>query len=322
MQVGGPSPGMGRVHRGSAFEFGRLGHPRPGITAMNYSHGFHAGNFADVVKHAVLVRVLVHLAAKPAAFRFVDTHAGSGQYDLAGPQASRNPEWRQGISRLIEAAPAPPAAELLAPYLAAVAARNRAGPLAVYPGSPALARAFLRTQDRLVACELEPRAASELMRWGAGDRRIKTVAIDGWTALNAFVPPPERRGMVLIDPPFEQADDFMRLASGLEGAHRKWAAGTYLLWYPIKERAGPDALARRLRRTGIAKVLRAEVEIGTSPGYERLAGCGVIAVNPPWRLARELAIILPELARILSGAGSGYHSIDWLAGEAAPPYRR
>ena len=192
---------------------------------------------------------------------------------------------------------------LLAPYLDAVAAFNGAGGLTSYPGSPALVRAFLRPQDRLLACELEPNAAAALARYLAGDRRSKALAIDGWTALNAYVPPKERRGLVLIDPPFEDAGDFARLGQALEAAHRKWASGIYLLWYPIKERAGPDALARRLRRSGIGKVLRAELSLrrdARRQSARRLAGS--IVVNPPWTLAGELAILLPELAAILLGS--------------------
>jgi 23S rRNA (adenine2030-N6)-methyltransferase len=279
---------------------------------MNYRHAFHAGNFADVVKHAVLVRILVHLRGKPAAFRVIDTHAGAGLYDLAGAEASRSREWQGGIERLYGPM-GETARALLAPYLDVVAALNAAGGLRVYPGSPAIARAFLRPQDRLVACELEPNAAAALVHNFAGDRRIKTIAIDGWTALNAYVPPPERRGLVLIDPPFEASDDFTRLARALAGAHRKWPGGTYVLWHPIKTRAAPDELARRLARAGIAKVLRAELCIAPPRDDGPLAGCALIVVNPPWTLASELAVLLPELATALSAQGS--HRLDWLAGE-------
>jgi 23S rRNA (adenine2030-N6)-methyltransferase len=280
---------------------------------MNYRHAFHAGNFADLVKHAVLVRILVHLHGKPAAFRVIDTHAGAGLYDLAGAEASRSLEWRAGIARALSQPLGAAARALLAPYLDAVAAHNPPGRLTTYPGSPALARAFLRPQDKLIACELEPMAAVALARNFAGDRRIRTVAIDGWTALNAYVPPPERRGLVLIDPPYEAADDFTRLAGALAAAHRKWAGGSYLLWYPIKGRQGPDALARRLARAGIPKVLRVEFCVAAPQQDGPLGGCGLMAVNPPWTLASELAILLPELAAVLSTTGS--HRLDWLAGD-------
>jgi 23S rRNA (adenine2030-N6)-methyltransferase len=281
---------------------------------MNYRHAFHAGSFADVLKHAVLVRILLHLRAKPAPFRVIDTHAGAGLYDLAGAEAGRSPEWRAGIGRLVGATIAERPRALLAPYLDAVAGLNGADKLTTYPGSPALVRAFLRPQDRLVACELEPNAAAALKRYLGRDPRAKAVAIDGWTALNAYVPPKERRGLVLIDPPFEDASEFTRLAHGLEAAHRKWAPGSYLLWYPIKEREGPDALARRLRRSGMTKILRAELSLAAPLEAGRLAACGLIVVNPPWTLAGELEILLPELAAVLGG-GSGAHRVEWLAGE-------
>jgi 23S rRNA (adenine2030-N6)-methyltransferase len=282
---------------------------------MNYRHAFHAGSFADVLKHAVLARILVHLRAKPAAFRVIDTHAGAGRYDLTGPEASRGGEWRDGIGRLLDAAIGEEARALLAPYLDAVAACNGGGRLSTYPGSPALVRALLRPQDRLIACELEPVAAAALARYLARDVRCKAVAIDGWTALSAYVPPKERRGLVLVDPPFEETSEFPRLAQGMEAAHRKWPSGTYLLWYPIKERDAPDVLARGLRRSGMAKILRAELSVPVPRGSGRLGACGLIVVNPPWTLAGELEILLPELAAALAGERGGTHRVDWLAGE-------
>jgi 23S rRNA (adenine2030-N6)-methyltransferase len=279
---------------------------------MNYRHAFHAGNFADVVKHAVLVRILMHLHAKPAPFRVIDTHAGAGRYDLRGPEASRSPEWHDGIGRLMSAPLADAPRALLAPYLDAVAGLNDGPRLTAYPGSPALAQAFLRAQDRLVACEREPNAAAALKRNLAGDRRSKAVAIDGWTALNAYVPPKERRGLVLIDPAFEEAADFSRLADGLAAAHHKWASGTYLAWYPIKEHKPAETLGRRLRRSGIPKILRAEFSVATPHDGASLRACGLIALNPPWTLERELQIVLPELAKVLARNSCGRHRLDWL----------
>src|SRR5262245_11259525 len=288
---------------------------------MNYRHAFHAGNFADVVKHAVLVRILLHLREKPAAFRVIDTHAGAGLYDLLGAEASRAGEWRGGIGRLLAAAIDDDARALLAPYLDAVRALNPPDRLRNYPGSPALVRAFLRAQDRLLACELEPVAAAALARNLAGDRRAKALAIDGWTALKGYVPPKERRGLVLIDPSYEQAIDFGRLGQALVAAHRKWPSGAYLAWYPIKDRAGPDVLVRELRRAGIPKILRAELSVVRDPAGDPshaskpLAACGLIAINPPFTLADELAILLPALAAALSEGGAGSHRLDLLAGE-------
>ena len=288
---------------------------------MNYRHAFHAGGFADVFKHAVLCRILHYLRAKLAAFRVIDTHAGAGLYDLAGPEASRGGEWHDGIERLMAAQLAAPVAALLAPYLEVIGALNERGRLKTYPGSPALARAWLRPQDRLIACEIEPQAAAALRQNLRGDTRIKTLEIDGWTALGAYVPPKERRGLVLVDPPFEQDSDFFRLARGLTAAHRKWATGIYALWYPIKGRSEPDALAKSLRRLGIAKMLCAELIVAPLSDPTRLNGCGLILVNPPWTLESDLSVLLPALAGILGRDGKGGFKLDRLT-RAAPQAAR
>jgi 23S rRNA (adenine2030-N6)-methyltransferase len=269
---------------------------------MNYRHAFHAGGPADVVKHAVLARILVHLRDKPAAFRVIDTHAGAGLYDLRGPEAARSPEWRDGIGRLLAASIDGDARTLLAPYLDAVGALNPGGELATYPGSPVLARSFLRSQDRVVACEIEPAAAAALSHNLGRERRAKAVAIDGWTALNAYLPPPERRGVVLIDPPFEATDEFSRLAPAVEAAYRKWATGIFLVWYPTKGRQDSDVLTKRLRRSAIPKMLHVEVDFALQREPQRVAGCGLIVINPPWKLADELRVLLPFMGRVFAGA--------------------
>jgi 23S rRNA (adenine2030-N6)-methyltransferase len=279
---------------------------------MNYRHAFHAGNFADVVKHAVLARIVGYLKEKPAAFRVIDTHAGAGLYDLAGPEASRTGEWRDGIGKLIAAELDPAERNLLAPYLEAVAAFN-AGPLKVYPGSPVLLQQWLRPQDRLIACEHEPKAGRALIASLRGDKRAKAVPIDGYTALNAYVPPKERRGLVLIDPPFEQPDEFEKLARGLAAAHRKWPTGLYALWYPVKDDRDTQGFARRLARLGLPRTLQAELSL---PGRVALRGSGLMLVNPPWRLESQLAVLFPALARVLAGTpGRGRTLTRWLTGE-------
>jgi len=280
---------------------------------MNYQHAFHAGNFADVHKHAVLARILEHLRLKPAAFRVIDSHAGAGRYDLLGPEASRSGEWRDGIARLWNAPPQKELQALLAPYLGAVAALNPGGDLRAYPGSPLLAQALLRPQDRLIACELEPRSAGSLKAALRGDRRAKVLTIDGWTALGAAVPPKERRGLVLIDPPFEDAADFMRLSAALATAQRKWPTGIYMLWYPIKDRAAADALARRLARLAVPKILRCEILLGHPRADAGLIGSGLIVINPPFTLEGELRTLLPALGHIFSP--TAVTRIDWLAKE-------
>ena len=276
---------------------------------MNYQHAFHAGNFADVHKHAVLARILSYLKAKPAALRVIDTHAGAGRYDLHGAQATRGGEWQDGIGRLL-GRPLPDALRtLLEPYLDVVQNLNPGGRLRVYPGSPLIALALIRPQDRLIACELEPRAAAAL-EGVLRDRRAKVLALDGWTALSAYVPPKERRGVVLVDPPFEDGTDFTRLSSALAAAHRKWPTGIYMLWYPIKERDAPDALARRLRKLAIPGVLRCEITMGPPRADAGLVGSGLIVINPPFKLAADLKVLLPALAEAFTAGASS--RIDWL----------
>jgi 23S rRNA (adenine2030-N6)-methyltransferase len=270
---------------------------------MNYRHVFHAGNFADVFKHAVMARILVHLCEKLQPFRVLDTHAGTGLYDLEGMQASRTGEWREGIGRLLQQKPAGDAGALLKPYLDAVAALNAKDTLKFYPGSPQLALSLMREQDRLIACELEPKGAATLAGHLRRDRRAKAVETDGWQALNAYLPPPERRGLVVIDPPFEDKNEFENIAEGLELGRRKWESGIYLVWYPIKG-TGASAFMRRLRKLAIPKMLRTELHV-RSASADSFTGSGLVIVNPPWRLADELKVLLPALQAVLSqGPGS------------------
>ena len=283
---------------------------------MNYRHAFHAGGFADVHKHSILVLVLLHLRRKPAAFRVIDTHAGAGRYDLHAPEPSRSGEWRDGIARLWQRREPGPAHALLAPYLEAVAGLNPGGELRSYPGSPLIAASLMRAQDRLIACEIEPGVAARLATALRGDRRAKALTIDGWTAAAAYVPPKERRGLLLIDPPFEEAADFGRLPDALAPAHGKWPTGTYLLWYPIKDRDGPDALARRLKRLNVPNILRSELDIGAPRAAGGLAGSGLIVVNPPFTLERDLRLLMPALCASLSPAAAA--RTDRLVPERGP----
>jgi 23S rRNA (adenine2030-N6)-methyltransferase len=280
---------------------------------MNYRHAFHAGSFADVFKHAILTRLLVHLCAKAAPFRVIDIHAGAGLYDLASDEAARTGEWRDGIARLFDATLPAAAGALLAPYLAAVRSFNPDGALRYYPGSPLLVGHLLRPQDRLIACELEPTAAAVLARRLHAIRHAKAIEIDGWVALNAYVPPNERRGLVILDPPYEQPDDFARLAAGLAAAYRKWPTGIYAAWYPIKGRDDPDALAAAVRWGGIETALRLELMVASPDPDGRLAGSGLVIVNPPWRLQSEAEIVLGALSDVLAH-GTRRVVIDWVAG--------
>jgi len=283
---------------------------------MNYRHAFHAGGFADVIKHIVLVRVLTYLHEKPAAFRVIDSHAGAGLYDLTGEQARRGGEWLTGIARILQARFSEATAALLKPYLDVVRAFNpQANMLAAYPGSPLFARALLRPQDRLTACEVEPSARKALIDALRNDQQARVVDLDGWVALPAFVPPNERRGLVLIDPPFEAKDEFARLEKGFLAAFNKWPTGIFLLWYPAKSRRLTDQLARQVARAAAstrpaAKCLRLEFSVAPQTQDAVLASCGLLIVNPPWTLQDELKIILPELEKPLGQGGAGRFRLE------------
>ena len=282
---------------------------------MNYRHAFHAGNFADVFKHAVLARILVYLTRKQAPLRYLDTHAGSGLYDLAAAAAERTGEWRAGIGRLANAHLPADVAALLAPYLAVVGACDAEGRPALYPGSPVIAQHLLRRQDRLILCELHPDDAQILGGNLGRDGRAKIIHIDGYVALNAYVPPGERRGLVFVDPPFEASDEFARLEKGLIAAHAKWESGVYALWYPLKEPAAAEKFCTRLAMSGIRRLLRLELRVGMIRADAPLAGCGMIVVNPPFVLEDEATAILQVLVPLLArGPGAAYR-VNWLVGE-------
>jgi 23S rRNA (adenine2030-N6)-methyltransferase len=284
-------------------------------SSMNYRHAFHAGGFADVIKHIVLVRILKYLHDKPAAFRVIDTHAGAGIYDLAGDEARRGGEWRTGIARMMQARFSEAVLPLVAPYLDIVRAFNPQRDLAAYPGSPLVARALLRPQDRLLACEVEPKARKRLIDALRRDAQARVVDLDGWMALPAFVPPKERRGLVLIDPSFEQKDEFERLTNGFAQGFAKWPTGSYLLWYPVKSRRATDSLARHVADAVAAAAvpgtcLRLEFSVAPQVAGAGLTSAGLLIVNPPWTLAGELRAILPELEKPLGQGGAGRFRLE------------
>ena len=282
---------------------------------MNYRHAFHAGNFADVVKHLILVRILDYLKRKQAAFRVLDTHAGIGLYDLAGDEAGRTGEWVDGIGRLVERGLPAPAAALATPYLDAVKAQNPDGGLRFYPGSPLIVRHLLREQDRLFALELHPDDAEKLRENFAGDIQTRATHLDGWAALGTHLPPKEKRGLVLIDPPFEEKGEFARMVAGLVKAHQRWPGGIYAFWYPVKDPAEVDQFIRDLKTTGIPKILRIELTIRAPSTPPRLHGTGMVVVNPPYVLEEEMRVLLPDLAALLADEGRGKWRLDWVAGE-------
>lgn len=282
---------------------------------MNYRHVFHAGNFADVVKHTILTRILTYLMRKDAPFRVIDTHAGVGLYDLKGAAAEKTGEWVDGIGRFIERDLPTSAQDLLAPYLAAVRAQNPDGELRFYPGSPLITRHMLRQQDRLMALELHPVDVEALRENFAGDFQVRVTHVDGWQALGTHLPPKEKRGLVLIDPPFEERNEFERMAQNLIKAHKRWPTGLYALWYPIKDPEQVADFVDMLADAGIPKILRLELKIRAASLPPRLHGTGMIVINPPFVLEEEMRVLMPVLADVLSDEGKGRWTIDWVAGE-------
>ena len=284
---------------------------------MNYRHGFHAGNFADVFKHALLARILVYLMRKDAPLRYIDTHAGAGRYDLASDAAKRSPEWRDGVARLLKARPPREISDLLQPYLDAIGPFDEAeGRPLSYPGSPALAQALLRPQDRIALCEAHPEEREALVGALGHDARLSIVGTDGYVALNAYVPPKERRGLVLIDPPYEEAGEAKRVEAALSRALTKWPRGVYVLWRPIKDERDDAHFRNAIAAIGAPNTLRLEIDVGEiAPGPHSpapLRRTGLIVVNPPFGLIDEARTLMPWLAKLLTRGGKGAHVIDWL----------
>lgn len=278
---------------------------------MNYRHAFHAGNAADVLKHVVLTAILQHLRAKPAPFCVLDVHAGIGRYDLTSGEALRTGEAREGVEPFLAASLSDPT---LGAYRDLVTAMNPQGGLRWYPGSPRIARGMLRPQDRLVLVELHPDDHRTLKQEFAGDRQVAVHRIDAYDALKAHLPPKERRGVVLVDPPFEAPDEFARMVDGLRMAHRRWAGGIYALWYPIKERPAVWRFHEALAESGIPKILTVEMTLHPEDTHLRLNGSGLAVVNPPWMLEDTLRVALPALHAVLPGTGGGVR-VDWLVPE-------
>ncbi len=280
---------------------------------MNYRHGFHAGNFADVFKHTALLGLLDALRAKPAPFCYVDTHAGRGAYDLRGDEAQRTGEYHDGIARLLQARDLPDA---LATYVAQVRAFGLAADatLARYPGSPWLARERLREADGAILCELQPGEAAALRATLRDDARCAVHERDGYAALKALLPPRQKRGLVLIDPPFEtQGAEFDAIQQALATAFARWPNAIYAVWYPIKRRETIQPFHRWLgMHAGAADVLVAELLLHPDNSPLRLNGCGLAIVNPPWRFDAALHAWLPALCTCLSAEDEATSRVQWL----------
>jgi 23S rRNA (adenine2030-N6)-methyltransferase len=267
---------------------------------VNYRHAFHAGNFADCAKHALLVWMVRALGGKPAPFRVLDTHAGAGAYDLGSEGARRGGEWQAGIGRLLDVEGGP-----LADYVALVRA---AGAPARYPGSPALVRALLRPEDRLVCVELHPEEHAALRARFRADPQVAVHRRDGWEALRALTPFPERRGLVLMDPPFERPDEFERLSAGLASVARRFRGAVQAAWYPIKHRAPVRAFHAAVKATGLRDVVAAELWLREPTDPARLNGCGLLVANPPWGFE---AAARDVLAALLDRLGAGEPGQGW-----------
>lgn len=278
---------------------------------MNYRHAYHAGNHADVLKHVLLARVIEHLKKKDKPFRVIDTHAGAGAYGLDGIEAGKTLEWQGGIGKMGQAF-APQIEALLKPYREAVAALNPAGEVLRYPGSPEVAARLMRQQDRLIANELHPDDNIALARHFLRDSRVTVTMFDAEACVKSNLPPPERRGLVLIDPSYEERDEAERALRMLAQGTRRFATGIFMLWYPVKG----DNLAGRIiaacAELALPGTLKVEMRIREVFKDGGLAGSGLVIVNPPWQLDAELRSLAPALASRLGLGEWGQANVDWL----------
>jgi len=277
---------------------------------FSYRHGFHAGNHADVLKHCVLVELLAHMVAKDKAFSFVDTHAGAGSYSLGSDFAQKKSEFAGGIGRLWKAVNLPAALEA---YLAQVRALNRDGRLHFYPGSPQIALQMMRAQDRLHLFELHSTESEVLQAYFAkSDRRVAVRAADGFAGLRSVLPPPSRRGLVLIDPSYEDKGDYRRVPDTLRDALKRFATGVYAVWYPLVQRSEAHRMAGELESLAAGDWLRVTLKVSSPPEDGLgLYGSGVFVLNPPWKLEAALHAAMPVLAKLLGQDGHASYSLKF-----------
>jgi 23S rRNA (adenine2030-N6)-methyltransferase len=299
----------------------------PAVTAMNYRHAFHAGNFADVLKHTVMLALIEAMQSKSTPFCLIETHAGSGCYALDGREAGKTGEFKDGISRLLypdlhasgaKSGSLPP---LLRRWLDSILAipGNEDG-LKVYPGSPLQAANAMRPNDSSQLCELHPEEATQLQALFHRDARIHVHQRDGYEALNALIPPKEKRGLVLIDPPYEaQEAEYKRIEQAIKASMQRWPTGVYAIWYPIKQRSQVQPFLRWLPRSGAKRVLRAELMVYPDESPIRLNGSGMVILNAPWKLDEVLREPMQAMARLLSRERPAEWRLDWLLQEGAEP---
>jgi len=286
---------------------------------LSYRHLFHAGNFADVFKHALLARLLIALGGKGKPYCYLDTHAGTGRYDLAHEWAWKTREFENGIGKLWDRKDIP---AVLAPYLDAVRSENPKGRLRFYPGSPLIALKLRRPGDRIVLVELNRTDCAELEAVVGREHHVAVHLMDGYQALKAFLPPPERRGLVLLDSSFDRSGEFARIARALKDAHQRWATGMFAVWYPLMAPPAMRSFDRDVERTGIGKVLRLELLVRKRDADTAIPGCGMLVVNPPWKFEAEARPLLDWLWRALAPDGAGGVKVDWLAPEERQASRR
>jgi 23S rRNA (adenine2030-N6)-methyltransferase len=279
---------------------------------LSYRHSFHAGNFADVLKHIVLIQSLDYLTQKDKPLCCIDTHAGPGKYELDGDYALKNREFDNGIAKLWQRSDLP---ECVARYVSLVKRFNSTDKLTRYPGSPLLVKQLLRDKDRLCLFELHSTEIKLLTAEAHKDKRIQVVHADGLSSAVKLLPPPERRGLVLIDPSYEIKDDYQQVVETLAAMHKRFATGTYALWYPVIERRRNQKLERAIGASGINNVQLFELGIRADSSEHGMTASGMIVVNPPWTLVAEMKQVLPWLAEVLGNKGEGFYRIQTLAGE-------
>lgn len=277
---------------------------------LSYRHAFHAGNFADVFKHALLVQLTQALKVKEKPFCVLDTHAGAGRYDLESEPAQKNREFVNGIGRLWGRTDL---STPLSGYVERVRALNHSGVLRWYPGSPRIIRDLLRPDDRLILTELHPAEFPLLKAEFRGDRQVAVHHADGYSQIKAFLPPPQRRGLVLLDPAYEFKGEFERLLEAVRLIQRRWANAIIAIWYPIRERAPSLRFQQLLSESSITGILCAELSVYAADGPLRLRGCGMILINPPWMLKETLDRLLLELLGFLQVTDQGETRLEWLA---------
>lgn len=278
--------------------------------SLGYQHEYHAGNHGDVLKHAVLSLVVAALANKDKPFRVLDGWAGSGWYDLMGREARQTAEYRAGIERVLSS-PLPPVA--MQPYLQAVRNCNAGQSLTRYPGSPELVRRLLRPNDHLELLEIHPRASAALREHYSHDPFVHLHVRDAFEGIPALIPPPERRGLVLIDPSYEVKDDFPAVVEMLRVATRRWANGIFMIWYPLIRHPLAERFPAKLRALGMPELLQAELAV-EARGFDGMRGSGVLIVNPPYGLDEQLDVLLPWLRDTLGNHPQAAWSVQWLSG--------